>query len=144
MPNNTCPMSGSKELKVSADVKGLDEGRDFVVQSLSEMEAGPEATFSLTTSFLELFENLIRHGYGGESGHATIGINVNGEGAMLTVTDMSGEFDILRYDGPDQAAMIKSGITGKMGIKTIKVLCDSVAYKREGNMNKYILKKKRG
>ena len=144
MPNNTYSMSGSKEIKVTADVRGLDEGRDFVASTLSEMEAGPETTFSLTTSFLELFENLIRHGYGGESGTATIGIDVKDEGATLTVTDSSGEFDLLEYKGPDQAAMIKEGITGKMGIKTIKVLCDSVTYLRDSNMNKYILKKKRG
>ena len=110
MPSSTYPMNGSRDTVVKADLTGLDAGRDFVTTALSELEAGPEAVFALTTSFLELFENLIRHGYAGRNGEARISVVVRGDMAELVVSDDSGPFD--QHAPPGRAYEVK-GIHGK-------------------------------
>jgi anti-sigma regulatory factor (Ser/Thr protein kinase) len=139
MPNETLPTGGTREIQVSADLAGLDTGRDFVVNSLLDLGADSETTFALTTSYLELFENLINHGYSGRAGRAVVEIEADEKAAKIKVIDTAHEFNILEYRDPGQADMIKKGITGKMGIKTIMALCDEVLYSREAGRNKYVL-----
>lgn len=144
MPNDTASAKGSKKIQVKADTTGLDKGRDFVVDALIDLLVGSEVTFAITTSYLELFENIIRHGYSGKFGYVTVEVFGDEEKAGVIIMDSAKPFSLLDYRDVGQAEMIKHGIAGKMGIKTILTLCDKVEYSREGEFNKHILTKNRG
>lgn len=144
MPNDTVSANDSKKIQVKADTTGLDSGRDFVVQALIDLLVDSETTFGLTTSYLELFENIIKYGYAGREGSVTVEVFGDEKTSGVVITDSGRPFNILDYKDVGQAEMIKKGISGKMGIKTILTLCDKVEYKREGQYNKHILLKNRG
>lgn len=142
MPSETAEMS--KKIEVKADTDGLDKGRDFVVQALIDTGVDADTVFALTTSYLELFENIIRHGYAGRAGTVTVEV-ISGEKTMsVAISDTGLPFNLLNYKDVGQADMIKRGIAGKMGIKTIMTLCDRVEYARVGNFNTHMLIKNRG
>jgi anti-sigma regulatory factor (Ser/Thr protein kinase) len=144
MPNETAFKNDSKKIQLKADMAGLDKGRDFVVEAFIEMLVDTETTFALTTSYLELFENIIRYGNMGRQGYVTVEVFGDGKTTGVAITDAGSPFSILDYKDVGQAEMIKHGIAGKMGIKTIRTLCDRVEYKREGQFNRHILIKNRG
>jgi anti-sigma regulatory factor (Ser/Thr protein kinase) len=136
--------SDYKKIELKADTTGLDSGRDFLVDVLVGAMTDSETTFALTTSYLELFENIIRHGYAGAAGSVIVEIDADPKTVKITVTDFCRPFSILEYKDVGQAEMIKKGIAGKMGIKTILTLCDKVEYSRMGDKNVHVLIKNRG
>lgn len=142
MQSDSAPLEN--KIKVKADTAGLDEGRDFVVRLLTDLLANSEITFALTTSYLEMFENIIRHGYAGAGGDVIVEVFGNEKTIGIAITDSAPPYKILDYRDVGQAEMIKHGISGKMGIKTIMTLCDKVEYTRDGQTNKHILLKNRG
>jgi anti-sigma regulatory factor (Ser/Thr protein kinase) len=144
MPNETASANDSKKIQVRADTTGLDKGRDFVVEALIELLVDTETTFALTTSYLELFENIIRYGNVSRQSYVTVEVFSDGKTTGIAISDSGSPFSILDYRDVGQSEMIKHGIAGKMGIKTIMTLCDKVEYRRDGQLNKHILLKNRG
>ena len=144
MPSDLKSANGNKKIEVKADTIGLDAGRDFVVDALTGLRAGSEVTFALTTSYLEMFENIMRHGYEGTDGYITVEVFGTEKSVGVAISDSAKPYKILDYKDVGQSDMIKNGISGKMGIKTIIALCDKVEYSREGEYNKHVLLKNRG
>jgi anti-sigma regulatory factor (Ser/Thr protein kinase) len=57
----------------------------------------------------------------------------------ITIIDWGQPFDILKYQPPDKEVLFSGEIKGKLGIRTVKTICDKILYKRLKGKNKTIL-----
>jgi len=130
--------------EIDATKQNIDEIRKFIVGALVKRGYDEEKVFPIEVSFVELFENIIKHGYREKTGKVDVKIEFDGNKVKITVLDEGASFNLLEYKGPDTAEMIKKGISGYMGIRTIKSMCDEIEYKRIGDFNRNILIKKMG
>ncbi len=92
----------------------------------------------------EICENVIRHGYEeGENETINIKIRFDESSVKITIIDKGKPFNLLEYEPIDTTTLVKEGIKGKLGIRTVKTICDKIYYKRLKGKNQVVLIKKR-
>jgi len=123
------------ELKVDAKAQNLGVIRKFINSAMKNQGFAQDKISALKVSITEHCENLIRHAYAEKPGKIDIIMKLNYPAAEITVLDSAPRFDMTAYEIPDTSRRLKKGLGGKMGIKTIKALCDRVLYKRKKNYN---------
>lgn len=131
-----------KYIELEADTGCIDDLIGFISGEMKTRGADEGAVFAMTVSAMELFENIIRHGYKKKPGKIRIDLNLEEGEARVSVTDEADGFNMLQFEGPDPKELVKQGISGTMGIKTIRSMCDSVFYDRVENRNINTLVKK--
>lgn len=131
-----------KYIELEADTGSIDDLIKFISEEMKSRGAREGAVFAMTVSAMELFENIIRHGYKKQPGKIRIDLNLDESEARVSVTDEAESFNMLDFKGPDPKELVKQGISGTMGIKTIRSMCDDVFYDRVGERNINTLVKK--
>jgi len=129
-------------MEVQASKDKIDETRKFLIGKLKEKGYDEETSFPIEVSFVELFENIIRHGYKHRPGKVDVEIELINGTVKITVIDTASGFDMVAYRGPDPVEYIKKSISRNKGIRINKSMCDSIEYKRIGDFNRNILIKK--
>jgi len=105
---------------------------------------GQEDIYYMQVCLNEICENIIRHGYEeGKEETINIKLRFDENSVKIIVVDKGKPFNLLEYDPIDTSTLIKKGIKGKLGIRTVKTICDKIYYKRLKGKNQVVLIKKR-
>jgi anti-sigma regulatory factor (Ser/Thr protein kinase) len=84
----------------------------------------------------EIVSNVIRHGLAVESeGHVDVSLSVSDHELTIEVTDNGIAFDPLAAPPPNLDLPIAERPIGGLGIHIVKVLSDTIAYRRERGRN---------
>ena len=123
-----------------ADKKYLKVIRGFVANAVDGSMPESEVYF-LELGLTEICENIIKYGYVNEEGRILIKIVVEDRQVSIIIIDRGKPFNIEGYTPVDKKELVDKGIKGKLGIRTIKTVCDKVFYKRLKKKNKTVLVK---
>jgi anti-sigma regulatory factor (Ser/Thr protein kinase) len=130
-------------IETAAEPQNLKVIREFFHETAAGNLA-QEDIYYMEVCINEMCENIIRHGYE-EHERETIHIKINFDDGYVRVTivDRGKPFNVLEYEPIAMETLIKKGIKGKLGIRTIKTICDKIYYKRLKGKNQLVLVKKR-
>lgn len=129
-------------LEVPAQSKNLQIIRNFIVYSL-ENSFNKNDIYELEVCLNEICENIVKYSYEeNQNGYILIKIQIKSNLIKATIVDRGKPFNILEYQPPDKEILLMQGIKGKLGIRTVKTICDKILYKRLKGKNKTVLIKK--
>lgn len=136
-------MNKSFSMDTIAEDKSLQVIRTFFTDALKNIFAHDDVIY-LEMCLNEMCENIIRHAYAPEkSGPISIRMKVDDNNVKITVIDRGKPFSVLDYDPIDKKTLVDREIKGKLGIRTIKTVCDRIVYKRLKGKNKTIMIRRR-
>lgn len=133
-----------KTLTITNDIGELGVMNRFLEEAGAAYGWNEAVTMSLNLVMEEAVSNVIFYAYEqGEKGK-TIDISVAYEAPQLTVTvsDTGRLFDPTLRKDPDISLPADERPVGGLGIFLIKRIMDEVLYRREGNRNVLVMKKK--
>jgi serine/threonine-protein kinase RsbW len=130
-------------IEAAADPRNLKAIRGFFTEA-ARGNLAQEDIYSMEVCLNEICENIVRHGYEeGEQETINIKMRFDENSARITIIDRGKPFNILEYEPMDIRTIVRKGIKGKLGIRTIKTICDRIYYKRLKGKNQLVLIKKR-
>jgi anti-sigma regulatory factor (Ser/Thr protein kinase) len=125
-------------IKVSADKHSLNMIRQAIGDAMKTRGFSTLKTAGMEVSVIEHCENLIKHVYAAGGGGISIEMKLKYPVAMVRITDTGPEFNMLEAKLPALSGRIAKGLGGKMGIRTILLMCDEVKYRRRGSVNENV------
>ena len=125
-------------LTLSAEKNSPVIVRRFLEEVMEESGFSGHKYSGLEVSVTEHIENLIRHAYKGKSGEITVVAEIKYPEAKITINDKGPAFNMKKKKLPNLPGRIKKGLGGKMGIKTILSMCDTVKYRRVKGANENV------
>jgi len=129
-------------IELAAESKNLMAIRRFFLATAKDIIPADDAGY-LEVCLNEVCENIIRHGYEiKEHGKINIKVQFGKKDTRITVIDWGKPFDPLSYETMSNEELVKKGIKGKLGIRTIKKICDKIYYERLKNKNKLVMIRK--
>jgi anti-anti-sigma factor len=106
-----------------------------------ELPAGVRRSMNVVLD--ELLANTVAHGSAGrEGGTATLGVELDADRLVVTLTDDGAPFDPLGHDVPDTTLSVQDRPIGGLGIHLVRRLMDHVSYHRQGDRNVVVLTKR--
>ncbi|MDR2043229.1 MAG: ATP-binding protein [Clostridium sp.] len=127
-----------KEMLIQAQVENLDRVLEFVETEAGELSAKERSQIAIAAE--EIFVNIARYAYEGESGEATVRIVADG-GITIEFEDSGTPYDPLAKEDPDVTLPAEERQIGGLGVFMVKKMMDSVDYRREGNKNIMTIRK---
>ncbi len=94
----------------------------------------------------EIFTNIANYGYPSTEGDATVAVEFDTDRTELTLTFSDGgvPFNPLEAKAPDVSAPLAERPIGGLGMFMVKKLVDAISYRREGERNILVIKKRLG
>ena len=134
-----------KELQINLSNKLSELGR--VNQSLTEFGQrhglAPKVVHDLNLALEEILTNTISYGYTDNREHEIkVRLSVQSGEVKAEVEDDGQPFDPLAVPEPDTAKSLEERTIGGLGIHLVRKLMDNLEYKRQGERNLLIMKKK--
>jgi anti-sigma regulatory factor (Ser/Thr protein kinase) len=129
-----------------ADERSLMVIRNFFADALKNLFRHDDVVY-LEMCLNEMCENVIKHAYAPEKhGPINIKMKVDDKAVRITVIDRGKPFNMVDYNPIDKETLVDQGIKGKLGIRTMKTVCDKISYKRLKGKNKtvFIRNRKQG
>ena len=127
------------ELIIEAKLENMDTVLNFVSEHVGSCP--PKIRNHIGIAVDEIFSNIARYAYHPETGGAAVRITVD-EHVIIEFEDSGIAYDPLCADAPDTTLSAEEREAGGLGIFLVKHIMDSVEYRREGNKNILIIKKK--
>jgi anti-sigma regulatory factor (Ser/Thr protein kinase) len=124
------------KIEVDSKLDSLAIIRSFIKDSLNYENFNQDIIYDLELCIDEICSNIMKYGYKEKNGKILLKIIVDNDKVKAVIIDKAGPFNILKYNPPDREELLKSEIKGKIGIRTIKAICDKLDYKRLKNKNK--------
>jgi anti-sigma regulatory factor (Ser/Thr protein kinase) len=117
-----------------ADERSLMVIRNFFADALKNLFRHDDVVY-LEMCLNEMCENVIKHAYAPEKrGPINIKMKVDDKSVRITVVDRGKPFNMVDYNPIDKETLVDQGIKGKLGIRTMKTVCDKISCKRlKGN-----------
>lgn len=127
-----------KVFKIDIDAKfdSLPIIREFLKNSLNINNLSESDIYDLELCVEELCSNITKYGYDGENGKIHLKVIIDDRKIKIIVIDNAKPFNILEYEPLDKQNLLNGAIKGKLGIRTIKTICEKINYKRLKNKNK--------
>jgi anti-sigma regulatory factor (Ser/Thr protein kinase) len=123
-------------MDTTAEHRSLVIIRAFFTDALKNIFMHDDVVY-LEMCLNEMCENIIKHAYAPEkSGPISIKMKVDDRAVKIAVIDRGKPFNVLDYDPIDKDTLVEEGIKGKLGIRTMKTVCDKITYKRLKGKNK--------
>ena len=134
-----------KELQINLSIKLSELGR--VNQSLTEFGQrhglAPKVVHDLNLALEEILTNTISYGYTDNREHEIkVRLSMQPGEVQAEVEDDGQPFDPLAVPEPDTAKSLEERTIGGLGIHLVRKLMDNLEYKRQGERNLLIMKKK--
>ncbi|HBU12067.1 MAG TPA: ATP-binding protein [Clostridiales bacterium] len=127
------------ELLVEATLENADTVLDFVGGQLQSSPAKTRNQISIAVD--EIFSNIARYAYHPGVGGVAVRIAVNGD-VTIEFEDSGIAYNPLTAEDPDITLPAEEREIGGLGLFMVKNLMDTVEYRRCGNKNILIIKKK--
>ena len=103
----------------------------------------PKTLYALNLSLDEILTNIIYYGYDDTNEHPVIiRVSLKDEELTAEVEDDGKPFNPLEAEKPDLEKPLEERQVGGLGIHLVMNLMDTVEYKRQGNKNLLVMKKK--
>ena len=129
-------------LKIEADRERVEEVMEFVDGQLEAHACSVKSQTQLDIAVDELFANIARYAYGGETGEAVIEIEFPEGFAAITFRDWGTPFNPLEHPDPDVTLPAEKRQIGGLGIYMVKKSMDSVSYRYEDGQNILTIRRK--
>jgi len=121
-----------------ADERSLMVIRNFFADALKNLFRHDDVVY-LEMCLNEMCENVIKHAYAPEKrGPINIKMKVDDKCVKITVVDRGKPFNMIEYNPIDKETLVDQGIKGKLGIRTMKTVCDKISYKRLKGKNRTV------
>ena len=121
----------------------LRQMRKFVTSVLQKHEVSDLETNMMVLAVDEVCANIIIHGDpGSDHEYVRLIIEVSKKGVSFEIIDKGAAFDILKYNEPLLADLVKNKQKGGMGIMLVKKIMDEIDFKSSKNQNVLRLFKK--
>jgi len=135
-PNHLC-LAIKNDL---AEIARLSES----VEAMGQKHGVPaEALYAVNLALDEILTNVISYGYDDQGEHQIlVRLNFNAGELVAELEDDARPFNPLEAPAPDVEAPLQERPIGGLGIHLAKTMMDDMAYRREGEKNILILKKK--
>ncbi|MDR2495042.1 MAG: ATP-binding protein [Spirochaetaceae bacterium] len=124
---------GEHEITVPASVEELDR-----LQAWAEEKTGgcsDAARSQLAVVIEELFVNIARYAYAGETGEVVARLAVRGADVVMSFEDQGAAFNPLDYPAPDPNAALEERGIGGLGIYLARAMTDRLSYQRINGKN---------
>jgi len=131
-----------KKIKMTSDLSQVERIRDFLDDSLKEVNLAKETFYWLELSLVEMSINIVRYAYPDEGGEIWLKVWTKGDWIHFEIRDRGIPFDPTKAKKPDLKRMIDDEKTGGLGIYLTRKLMDRFKYKREDNQNILVMSKK--
>jgi serine/threonine-protein kinase RsbW len=115
-------------LTLFADAHQLASIREFVAEVGKDLDMEESAIYHLTLAVDEACSNIIRHGYGGQSGKIEITVEPVEGGVQTVVRDWGVPFEPDAIPVPDITAPLDRRPKGGLGLFIIRQVMDEVQF----------------
>jgi anti-sigma regulatory factor (Ser/Thr protein kinase) len=130
-------------LKMLLEEKTLKIARSFAINVIEYAGLRKEETVFIEMALNEVCENIIKHGYENKKGDIVLKVEVCEKEVSVIIVDWGRSHDLVKYQPIAMKKLLEDGEKGKLGIRLIQTICDSIQYKRLKGKNKTTLIKKR-
>jgi anti-sigma regulatory factor (Ser/Thr protein kinase) len=127
------------ELVIEAITENIDAVFDFINAQLGDCSQSTKNQISVVVD--EIFSNITNYAYNPEVGSVNIRITVD-EDISIEFEDGGVAYNPLAAADPDITPEVEDREIGGLGIHIVKNIMDSVNYRRDGNKNILLVKKK--
>lgn len=132
------------KLKIEAKVENLPEVLAFTDALLEAAGCPMRPQTQIDVAVEEIFVNIARYAYPGETGEAVITIEILSDPAAVKITFADGgiPYDPLAKEDPDITLSAEERPIGGLGIYMVKKTMDEVSYKYKDGQNAFTMIKK--
>jgi len=131
-----------KTLVVQADLSEMDKIRQFLKESLRELDITEKDYFTLELALVEMCVNVIRYAYPEVRGEISLVVRRGRGNISIEIRDSGVAFDPRSVPRPDIDEIVQAGRKGGLGIYLARKLMDEFRYRREDAQNVLTLVKK--
>jgi len=138
-------MNDSVTIQLKNNLRELERLSQVMNEFGEANHLSPKVLYALNLSLDEILTNVIYYGYDDTNEHhIIIRISLKDEELTAAVEDDGRPFNPLEAAKPDLAKPLEERQVGGLGIHLVTNLMDTVEYKRQGNKNLLVMKKKAG
>ena len=129
-------------LSIAADLSEIDGVRQFLKDSLADIDISEEDGFKIELALVEMVVNVIRYAYPDGGGVLAIEIRKDRNRVIIEIRDSGLPFDPCQAPKPDIDEVVAAGRKGGLGIFLTREIMDECLYRRDGGQNILTLVKK--
>ena len=123
------------ESQFQAKEEQLPDVMDFVEQELEKEGCPSKTRMQLLLCVEEIFVNIAKYAYIGQSADVTVGIDCEGQEWKIQFTDHGIPFNPLNREAPDITLSADERTPGGLGIYLVKKTMDAVNYEYKNRKN---------
>ena len=136
-------MWGEARLVVQNELAELERLAEFLSQFGTEHNLSEDLSFELNLALEEIFCNIVKHGYQDEACHQiTVSLALSEGTVSLSVADDAPAFNPLEAPEPILDRPLEDRPIGGLGIHIVRRVMEDVEYRREGDRNILLMKKR--
>ena len=136
---------GENEITIENEVSEIAKAVDFVSLKTEDLPFSFKDRNQIEVAVDEIMSNIVNYAYGDKKGKATLKLQTDEEGIIITVEDSGIPYNPLEKEDPDITLSAEERGIGGYGIFIVKKVMDEIAYRHaEGKniltMRKFFLK----
>jgi anti-sigma regulatory factor (Ser/Thr protein kinase) len=125
------------------EIEEIERLSEIVSEFGNEHHLSEEFVYAVNLALDEILTNTISYGYADKNTHEiTVTLRVQGNELAAEIIDDARAFDPLSAPKADVNLPLEQREVGGLGIHLARTLMDEMAYRREGNKNVLIMKKR--
>ena len=132
--------SGS-EITIENNVSEISKAVDFVSEKTENLPFSFKARNQIEVAVDEIISNIVHYAYGDSKGNASLKIERDDKGIMLTVEDSGIPYNPLEKEDPDTTLSAEERGIGGYGIYIVKKVMDEISYEYSGGKNILTMRK---
>jgi anti-sigma regulatory factor (Ser/Thr protein kinase) len=136
------PPKGSEErrpdfsVELPADLAAVERGLDAVRRHLAPYCVDEGCAYNAELVFEELFTNVVRHAFRGESGHRiNVSMRVGVDTVALEFMDDGPPFDPTTYESEPPPTRLEEARVGGLGLTLVRTASRAIEYARRDGRN---------
>ena len=139
------PTGHRAKIRLSNRLEELDRLHAFVAQFSSTSRLSAEIAFALGLAIEELVTNVILYGYDDAAEHAiAVSLSLDSGTVVVELEDDGRPFDATQTPAVDLSPDPQQRKIGGLGLHFVRSAMDEVTYRRGGNRNHLLMKKRIG
>ncbi|MCL2014203.1 MAG: ATP-binding protein [Oscillospiraceae bacterium] len=129
------------ELTTEARTENLEILMNFVDTGLEKADCSVKMRTQISIAVEEIFVNIANYAYSPEIGSVTIRLTA-GDEIIISFEDNGKPYNPFEGTGPDITTDVQEREVGGLGIFMVRSIMDSVEYRRVGDKNVFVMKKR--